>query len=152
MSTGGEDVQTVVRESAVARGGLKQEIFKDVSRKHHETQLKLLYKVKVKKQIGDNLVTVTFNDKGVKYLLSDAFGSGDHFKVQDLSDLVGLLERSTFVTSAPALGRKDFVKFHYFKTELRGKDVYLNVGEVRHKGKQKGRYLYSVSPTLQSDK
>ncbi len=65
-----------------------------------------------------------------------------------------MLEEAQFVRKAGLYKeRRDKIKrFYYYKTEIRGKEAYLNVGEtdyINKRGKIKHeRFLYSVTDTI----
>lgn len=106
--------------------------------------------VKVTKSVGDKNITVGFTSFGNKHLYSDTFRRSKTFQKGDLLHLPELLEKSIYVSSdGLSKPRKDRITgFYYFKVELHGSSVYLNVAEESVKGKVKRRYLYSVTDRI----
>ncbi|MCQ2299759.1 MAG: phage head morphogenesis protein [Bacteroidales bacterium] len=115
-------------------------------------------KVKVKKALEDSAHTISvgFSKWANKHLVADAMQTKHSvvFKESDLKNLKELLAKSEYVKSAiPEEPHSHCItKFYYFKVELHGSVVYLNVGEVRDSDKRgkttTHRYLYSVTDEL----
>lgn len=109
-------------------------------------------RTKIQKSVGvDKTLTVGFSSHGNKHLYSDTFGRSKVLRKRDLKNIVNMLERSEYVISSNLYKpRKDKIKaFHYFKVNIRGRDIYLHVGEEQYSnGKSKRRYLYAISDSL----
>ena len=99
-------------------------------------------------------MSVGFSTYGNKHLYSDTFGRSHVLEKTDLATLDKLFDSATFVTkSRLSKPRKDEIKrFYYYKTELHGLTVYLNVGEtdyIKRSGKIiHHRFLYSVTDKI----
>ena len=97
---------------------------------------------------------VGFNTYGNRHLYADTFGRSSVLKKEDLTNLDKMLEEAQFVRKAGLYKeRRDKIKrFYYYKTEIRGKKAYLNVGEtdyINKRGKIKHeRFLYSVTDKI----
>ena len=117
--------------------------------------MKPLLKKKVTLEIDGTPRSIGFRKEGNKHLFSDTFGRSSALKKEHLATLDKVLEQSTYVDSSKGLSheRKDNIrKFHYFKGEIDGKTVYLNVAELAgtdSKGKVKVKYfLYSITDRI----
>lgn len=105
-----------------------------------------LKSVKVSKDIGGRNINVGFTSYGNKHLFSDTFRRSKTFQRGDLLNLPDMLRKSQYAGSAMlSKERKDRItKFYYFKAQLHGNRVYLNVAEEIKGGKIK-RYVYSIT-------
>lgn len=141
---------------------LIQECAKDIAktqaaikRKYYMTQMKPLLKKKVALEVDGTPRSVGFRKEGNKHLYSDTFGRSSVLKKEHLAILDKILGQSTYVKSAeidPTHPKRDIKRFHYFKGEIDGKAVYLNVGEtdfVTANGKVvHDCFLYSVTDKI----
>lgn len=141
---------------------LIQECAKDIAktqaaikRKYYMTQMKPLLKKKVKLEVNGTPKNIEFRKEGNKHLYSDTFGRSSALKKKHLAELDKILAQSVYVKSSDSLSheRKDDIrKFHYFKGEIDGKTVYLNVAEFgskNAKGMVSTKYfLYSITDRI----
>lgn len=110
--------------------------------------------VKIEKRTDSGSIIVGFRRYGNKHLYSDAFGRCKSFQKGDLLRLDKIVESSTYVSSSGlSKQRKDkIVGFHYFKMQLHGNTVFLNVAEERRKSAngmvKVVRFLYSVTDRI----
>lgn len=117
-----------------------------MARRHYKNKMSSLKSVKVSKDIGGRNINVGFTSYGNKHLFSDTFRRSKTFQRGDLLNLPDMLRKSQYAGSAMlSKERKDRItKFYYFKTQLHGNRVYLNVAEEIKGGKIK-RYVYSIT-------
>lgn len=101
-------------------------------------------------------MNVGFSKYGNKHLYSDTFGRSRVISKEDLAVLDSILTTAEFIKKASIYKiRKDNIKrFYYYKAELHGKTIYLNVAEtdfIAPKGKIKHeRFLYSITDSLKN--
>lgn len=102
------------------------------------------------KDIGGRNISIGFTSYGNKHLFSDTFRRSKTFQRGDLLNLPNLLRTSKYVSSSGlSKERKDKIKkFHYFKAQLHGNQVFLNVAEESNNRKVGRRYLYSVTDKM----
>lgn len=129
-----------------------------IERKHYLREMKPLLKKKVTLEVDGTPRSVGFSKEGNKHLYSDTFGRSSVLKKEDLAGLDKVLAGSTYVKSAeidPTHPKTWAKRFHYFKGEIGGKTVYLNVAEAEFEnksGKKKyDRFLYSVTDKIKSE-
>lgn len=129
-----------------------------IERKHYLREMKPLLKKKVTLEVNGVKRSIGFSKEGNKHLYSDTFGRSSVLKKDDLSGLDKVLAGSTYVRSAeisPDHPKTWAKRFHYFKGEIGGKTVYLNVAEAEFEnkaGKKKyDRFLYSVTDKIKSE-
>jgi len=110
-----------------------------------------LLRVKHEKHIGEDTIKVGFSKYGNKHLFSDTFGRSSVLKKEDLKNLGEVLQRSQYIDHSELMHeRKDNIThFYYYKAELHGKTVRLNVAkdeEQQPNGKKRiAYYLYSIN-------
>ena len=125
-----------------------------VLRKHYLREMKPLLQKKVIVDGNGHPMSVGFCTYGNKHLYSDTFGRAAGLRKEDLASLDQLLSSATFVTKASlSKPRTDDIKrFYYYRVELHGRTVYLNVGEtdyIRRNGKMvHHRFLYSITNSI----
>lgn len=141
---------------------LIQECAKDIAktqaaiqRKYYMREMKPLLKRKVALEVEGTPRNVGFRKEGNKHLYSDTFGRSSVLKKKHLAGLDKVLAQSVYVKSSESLSheRKDDIRrFHYFKGEIDGKTVYLNVAEFdskNAKGMVSTKYfLYSITDRI----
>lgn len=126
-----------------------------IERKHYLREMQPLLKKKITLEMDGIKRNIGFRKKGNLHLYSDTFGRSSVLKKEHLSKLDKVLAASTYVKSAeidPTHPKEDMKRFHYFKGELDGKTVYLNVGETDFVTK-KGNvvhdcFLYSITDKI----
>lgn len=122
-----------------------------IERTHYLHEMEPLLQVKHVKPIEDGSIKVGFSTYGNKHLFSDTFGRSSVLTKEDLKDLGGILESSTFMDESVLTHprRDNITHFYYYKAELHGRAVRLNVAkEVRFRPNGKPRttyFLYSVN-------
>lgn len=127
---------------------------RSTERHYYMEQMESLLDKRINKNVNGKEITVGFTKYGNKHLFSDTFSRSREFRKEDLPTVDRMLERSEFVKIGElSKERKDNIRrFYYFRTELRGNDVYLNVaetdeasksGEIWHK-----RFLYSITDNI----
>ena len=122
-----------------------------IERTHYLHEMEPLLQVKHVKPIEDGSIKVGFSTYGNKHLFSDTFGRSSVLTKEDLKDLGGILESSTFMDESVLTHprRDNITHFYYYKAELHGRVVRLNVAkEVRFRPNGKPRttyFLYSVN-------
>ena len=126
-----------------------------IERKHYLREMQPLLKRKVTLEVDGAKRNIGFRKEGNKHLYSDTFGRSSVLKKEHLAGLDKVLAESVYVKSSDSLSheRKDDIRrFHYFKGEIDGKTVYLNVAELTgmdKKGKVKVKYfLYSITDKI----
>lgn len=126
-----------------------------IERKHYLREMQPLLKKKVVLEIDGVKRNVGFRKEGNKHLYSDSFGRSSALRREHLATLDKVLAESTYVKSSDSLSheRKDDIRrFHYFKGEIDGKTVYLNVAEFdskNAKGMVSTKYfLYSITDKI----
>lgn len=138
-----KEVKIVIEKSERAK---KRELY------IHEMKPLLTSKVQV--VCNGHPMSVGFSKYGNKHLYSDTFGRSKILQKEDLREINKLLETATFVKKVGlSKTRKDNIKrFYYYKAELHGKIVYMNVAEtddisihgtINHK-----RFLYSITDKI----
>ena len=122
-----------------------------IERTHYLHEMEPLLQVKHVKPIEDGSIKVGFSTYGNKHLFSDTFGRSSVLTKEDLKDLGSILESSTFMDESVLTHprRDNITHFYYYKAELHGRAVRLNVAkEVRFRPNGKPRttyFLYSVN-------
>ena len=122
-----------------------------IERTHYLHEMEPLLHVRHEKPIDEGAIKVGFSTYGNKHLFSDTFGRSKVLLKEDLKDLGTLLENSTYINdSALTHPRRDNIThFYYFKAELHGRTIRLNVAKQiynRPNGQTEVRYfLYSVN-------
>lgn len=122
-----------------------------ILKKHYMHEMEPLLDIKHEKETNDKAIKVGFSTYGNKHLYSDTFSRSKVLTKDDLKDLGGLLEESTFIGEAELThGRNDNIEhFYYYKAELHGRTVRLNVAK-EVKRRMDGHifikyYLYSIN-------
>lgn len=115
-------------------------------------EMEPLLKKTVRKEAGNEQITVEFTKYGNNHLYSDTFGRAKGLSKDDLKNLDAMLMAADFVKqSAISKPRKDhIVKFYYFKEKE--KELYYNVAKriYKHKGIEHASiFLYSVTNRIQ---
>ena len=122
-----------------------------IERTHYLNEMEPLLQVRHEKPIGEGVIKVGFSTYGNKHLFSDTFGRSSVLAKEDLKDLGGILEKSTYIGHAELThGRNDNIThFYYYKAELHGRTIKLNVAkEVRRRRNGLAfaeYYLYSIN-------
>lgn len=122
-----------------------------IERTHYLHEMKPLIKVKHEKPVDGGSIKVGFSTYGNKHLFSDTFGRSSVLTKEDLKDLGSILERSTYIGHAELTHKRNdnITHFYYYKAELHGKTIKLNVAKDEEKqpnGKNRIKYyLYSVN-------
>ena len=122
-----------------------------IERTHYLHEMEPLLQVKHEKPIDEGTIKVGFSTYGNRHLFSDTFGRSSVLTKEDLKELGTLLENSTYLDdSALTHPRRDnIVHFYYYKAELHGRIVRLNVAKDVEQFRN-GRiivkyYLYSLN-------
>ena len=122
-----------------------------IERKHYLHEMEPLLRVKHEKHIGEDTIKVGFSKYGNKHLFSDTFGRSSVLRKEDLKNLGEVLQSSQYIDHSELMHerRDNITHFYYYKAELRGKTVRLNVAKevrIRKNGKpQINYYLYSIN-------
>ena len=122
-----------------------------IERTHYLHEMEPLLQVRHEKPIDEGTIKVGFSTYGNKHLFSDTFGRSSVLTKEDLKDLGTLLENSTYINHAELTHERndDITHFYYYKTELHGRTIRLNVAKQiynRPNGQTEVRYfLYSVN-------
>ena len=122
-----------------------------IERTHYLHEMEPLLQIRHEKPIDEGTIKVGFSTYGNKHLFSDTFGRSRVLLKEDLKDLGELLESGTYIDdSALTHPRRDnIVHFYYYKAELHGRTVRLNVAkdveELRNGRIIVKYYLYSVN-------
>ena len=131
--------------------GDKSKSARAIERMHYLHEMETLIHRKVKVNGNGHTMSVGFRKDANKHLFSDTFGRTKVIAKDDLARLDSILETAQFVKkSGLSKTRKDNIKrFYYYKAEVNGQTVYLNVAEEDYKrtdGKYNHkRYLYSIT-------
>ena len=131
--------------------GDKSKSERAIERMHYLHEMETLIHRKVKVNGNGHTMSVGFRKDANKHLFSDTFGRTKVIAKDDLARLDSILETAQFVKkSGLSKTRKDNIKrFYYYKAEVNGQTVYLNVAEEDYKrtdGKYNHkRYLYSIT-------
>ena len=102
-------------------------------------------------EVNGYSIKVGFSTYGNKHLFSDTFGRSSVLTKEDLKDLGSILERSTYIGHAELTHERNdnITHFYYYKAELHGKTIKLNVAKDEEKqpnGKNRIKYyLYSIT-------
>lgn len=162
IAKGNLSLTFIPTNSVCAACPLIRECYNDLSRtenaviRHHylHNEMAPLLRKKIVVNGNGHPMSVGFSTYGNKHLYSDTFGRSNVLEKTDLATLDKLFDSATFVTkSRLSKPRKDEIKrFYYYKTELHGLTVYLNVGEtdyIKRSGKIiHHRFLYSVTDKI----
>lgn len=122
-----------------------------IERKHYLHEMEPLLQVRHEKPIDGGTIKVGFSTYGNKHLFSDTFGRSSVLLKEDLKDLGVLLENSTYIDDSALIHprRDNIVHFYYYKAELHGHTVRLNVAkhvEELNNGRIIVKYyLYSIN-------
>lgn len=122
-----------------------------IERKHYLHEMEPLLQVRHEKPIDGGTIKVGFSTYGNKHLFSDTFGRSSVLLKEDLKDLGVLLENSTYIDDSALIHprRDNIVHFYYYKAELHGHTVRLNVAkdveELRNGRIIVKYYLYSIN-------
>lgn len=122
-----------------------------IERTHYLHEMEPLLQIRHEKPIDRGTIKVGFSTYGNKHLFSDTFGRSRVLLKEDLKDLGALLENSTYINdSVLTHTRRDhIVHFYYYKAELHGRTVRLNVAkhvEELNNGRIIVKYyLYSIN-------
>ena len=126
-----------------------------IERTHYLHEMKPLLNRKVEKTVNGNRLNIGFTKEGNKHLFADTFGRTHIVTKEDLKDLVTYLENAEFIDdSALTHSRNDNIEhFYYFKTQINGHWVRLNVAkkvEQFNNGRTYTSYfLYSVNDIIE---
>lgn len=122
-----------------------------IERKHYLHEMEPLLQVRHEKPIDGGTIKVGFSTYGNKHLFSDTFGRSSVLLKEDLKDLGVLLENSTYIDDSALIHprRDNIVHFYYYKAELHGHTIRLNVAkdveELRNGRIIVKYYLYSIN-------
>ena len=119
-------------------------------REYYMKAMEPLLNVKIEKEITDGkIIKVGFSKKGNKHLYSDTFGRCKNIQKGDLVNLDNLLQESYFVGDAELNYEKveNAKRFYYFKANLRGNDIFLNVLKIK-RGRHTSYFVYSLTDTI----
>ena len=122
-----------------------------IERTHYLHEMKPLLKKSVAKTAGDKNLNVGFTKYGNSHLFSDTFGRSRVLSKEDLKDLGDVLSAASYIEDSPLIHpRTDGIEhFYYFKTQIRGQWVRLNVAKQvlsQPNGKKQIQYfLYSIN-------
>lgn len=127
-----------------------------IERTHYLHEMKPLLNRKVEKTVNGNRLNIGFTKEGNKHLFADTFGRTHIVTKEDLKDLATYLENAEFIDdSALTHSRNDNIEhFYYFKTQINGRWVRLNVAKKveirRDNGATRIEYiLYSVNDIIE---
>ena len=126
-----------------------------IERTHYMHEMEPLLSRKVEKTIEGGRLNVGFTKDGNKHLFADTFGRTRILSKDDLKDLATHLENAEYIDdSALTHPRTDDIEhFYYFKVQVNGKWVRLNVAKEvksRNNGKKQVYYfLYSVNDIIE---
>ena len=131
----------------------KRKSDREIERRHYLDEMSPLLNKKVKKNNNGKEIIVSFSNKGNKHLISDTFKFPTLLKKTDLATIDKLLERATYVKTVPFSKpkRSTIKEFHYYKTQLRNKTIYLNVAHKIYKNngeKVHSTFLYAISDRM----
>lgn len=128
-----------------------------IERIHYMHEMEPLLEKKVTVNGNGHDMSVSFSRRGNKHLLSDTYGRCNNISKDDLKNLDKILASSTFVTKTQlSKDRKDDIRrFYYYRAEVNGRTVYLNVAETdyrRPSGKWfHDRFVFSVTDSLKKE-
>ena len=131
----------------------KRKSDREIERRHYLDEMSPLLNKKVKKNNNGKEIIVSFSNKGNKHLISDTFKFPTLLKKTDLATIDKLLERATYVKTVPFSKpkRSTIKEFHYYKTQLHNKTIYLNVAHKIYKNngeKVHSTFLYAISDRM----
>lgn len=122
-----------------------------IERTHYLHEMEPLLGKSVTKTAGDKNLNVGFTKYGNSHLFSDTFGRSRILSKDDLKDLGDVLDTASYIDEASLTHpRTDGIEhFYYFKAQIRGQWVRLNVAkQVYHRpnGQVETRYfMYSIN-------
>ena len=122
-----------------------------VERVHYLHQMEPLLKKRIRKVVNGQTIKVKFDRSGNKHLYSDTIARTSHFHAKDLKNMDAVLEKAIYVGEAAKMPghNNPYEHFYYFKAEVNGKPVRLNVGKrvrTRGNGRKLIEYVcYSVN-------
>lgn len=127
-----------------------------IERTHYLHEMKPLLNRQVEKTVNGNRLNIGFTKERNKHLFADTFGRTHIVTKEDLKDLATYLENAEFIDdSALTHSRNDNIEhFYYFKTQINGRWVRLNVAKKveirRDNGATRIEYfLYSVNDIIE---
>lgn len=130
---------------------------KAVERIHYLHELEPLLEKTVTVNGNGHEMSVGFSRRGNKHLLSDTYSRGCAVSKDDLKNLDRILATSEFVAKAGLSKQRsdDIRRFYYYRAEINGKTVYLNVAETDYKrpnGKMfHDRFLFSITNKVKKE-
>ncbi|MGL4956540.1 MAG: phage minor head protein [Bacteroidales bacterium] len=119
-------------------------------RRQYKKEMDTLLDKKVTANGNGHPMTVSFSKRGNKHILSDAIRR-NIVELKDLKNLDKILDTSSFIKKdGLRKERKDDIKrFYYYKAEVNGKTIYLNIAEtdfMNKKGHIKHlRFVYAIT-------
>lgn len=122
-----------------------------IERTHYLHEMEPLLQKKVEKVVNGQAIKIKFDRAGNKHLYSDTIARTHRFHADELKNIDSVLERAIYVGEAQRiLGHSNpYEHFYYFKAEVNGQMIRLNVGKrVRTKsnGQQVVEYVcYSIN-------
>ena len=137
----------IIRQCA----GNREKTQRAVERTHYLHEMEPLLKKSVAKTAGDKNLNVGFTKYGNKHLFSDTFGRSSILRKDDLASLDEVLKGAEFIDGSALTHPRtdDIVHFYYFKAQIRGLWVRLNVAKQvyrRPSGQVEIRYfMYSIN-------
>lgn len=130
----------------------KKKSEKAIERKHYMREMEPLLKKNIEmKTEGGKTFNIGFTKAGNKHLYSDTISRSRVLQKEDLAALDKTLRNSTYIGTAELThNRTDGIStFYYYKGEIRGEKIRLNVAKQIYTGKD-GRvdvkhFLYSIN-------
>lgn len=126
-----------------------------IERTHYLREMEHLLEKKVIVNMAGVNRSIGFRVNGNKHLYSDTFGRSSVLNKEHLKDLDKILENSIYVKTSELSKQRpndNIARFHYFKSEINGKIVYLNIAETDFKTKRglivHDNYVYSITDTI----
>lgn len=122
-----------------------------IERTHYLHEMEPLLQKKVEKVVNGQAIKIKFDRAGNKHLYSDTIARTHRFHADELKNIDSVLERAIYVGEAQRIpGHSNpYEHFYYFKAEVNGLMIRLNVGKrVRTKsnGQQVVEYVcYSIN-------
>ncbi len=117
--------------------GDREKTQRAIERTHYLHEMEPLLRKKVEKTVNGQAIKIRFDSSGNKHLYSDTIARTRHFHAEDLKYIDSVLEGATFIGEAPKEPghNNPYEHFYYFKAEVNGHWIRLNVGKrVQSKG------------------
>ncbi len=129
-----------------------------IYRDYYEPKMERLYSVEKELKTGEGIIKVGFNKVGNKHLFNDAFSGTHGIQKSDLPTIDKLLDNATYLgkenydpDKKVTKDKKYINKFYYFRIDMHGKPIVLNVARKTYKGRTT-YFVYAINKYMRKKK